>query len=621
MSRNVIEVLLRTRGDTAGVARVQQAISGLRASIPALGTATGGVTTQIESFQSSISGLGATLPTLGIAAIATGFLALAKGMADASDEVSRLRSKLRLVTDGNAQLAKVQGQIVDLARQTRTDFSSVGELYARIARSSRELGASQSDILKVTKAVSQAIQISGSTSEEASAGMIQLSQALASGVLRGDELNSVLEQMPRVAEAIAAGMGKTVGQLRELGANGKITSDIVFNSLISQAGKLEEEFNKLDPTIGQSFQQLGDELKLFGAELAETTGLASGTTAAVNGLASAVRGMTKQTKEVKTFFETLKDIFSIGKLALDNPFAAIFSSQNYLRSGSLEIQKPEETPKKPKKIVPVDIEEFHVTVQRLRDVNGDVLRDIEKDTRTSVERQSAEFTKLKTNLDFLRDEKLITPEVYNKRLNTALDELLPEFDLNEIRAKYKVVKKETTELGEFMKGVWQEVGRSIQSTLSDALYEWKLSWKSLLNIARRALADITSAIITSGIKDALKNATKSSSSGSGGASWLKAIAGFFGFAAGGGRVDRPTIVGEDGTELVLPPARVINQRQMAFAGGGGINFAPVNYFSIIERENPEQTKQELAQYIEIRTAQQQAEFVRIMQRSGYEVRG
>lgn len=269
---------------------------------------------------------------------------------------------------------------------------------------------------------------------------------------------------------------------------------------------------------------------------------------------------------------------------------------------------------------PETVEEVRVTARRLTDEYGDLMRDIEESTRTAVEKTSAEYTKLKTNLQFLRDEGLISQETYDKRLGGALDEILPEIDLNDIRAKYKTLKKDTTELGEFMKGVWQEVGRSIQSTISDALYEWKFSWKSLLDIARRALDDIVSAIITSGIKEALKNATSGSSS-SGGTNWLAAIGQLFGFAAGGGRTDRPTIVGEEGPELLMPSGKIMNQRQMAFAGGGGINFAPVNYFSIIERENPEQTKRDLVQYVEIRTAQQQAEFVRIMQRSGYQVRG
>lgn len=274
---------------------------------------------------------------------------------------------------------------------------------------------------------------------------------------------------------------------------------------------------------------------------------------------------------------------------------------------------------------PETVEEVRITLHKIRDDYGDVLREIEESTRTSIERQSAEFTKLRTNLQFLLDEGKITPAIFNQRLEGGITDILglEEIDLNEIRAKYKVLKKETSEVGEFMKGVWQEVGRSIQSTLSDALYEWRLSWKSLVDITRRALADITAAIITSGIKNALKNAASSGASGgsSGGFNWIGAIAGFFGFAAGGGRTDRPTIVGENGPEIITGTNRVMNQRQMAFAGGGNVTYAPSFSVAIVEREDPERTKAEVYQTVSVMLAQDKAEFVRTLERSGYEVRG
>lgn len=569
----------------------------------------------------------------------------------ATDSVTLLESKLRLVTSSTDELNKVQDQVVNLARQTRTDFSAVGELYARVARSSKQLGVSQSDILRITKAVTQAIQISGNTATEASAGMIQLAQALASGTLRGDELRSVLEQMPRVAEAIATGLGTTIGQLRKLGEQGKLTSDLVFKALISQSDRLNAEFTKLRPTIGQTFAVLIGDLKLASAEFLNATGTTDRLTNSIKILSDVIRGLSsafdvafkamdaywsrfnkwldESDRKIHKFLGLNDEFFEKLKrqgLASTSPFLIPFlalTEDNTERRTRGPTGAQRGRGRQQGALLPpvVDIQEFRVTVQRMRDEYGDVLRELEESTRTSVERQSAEYTKLRTTLEFLRDEKLISPEVFEKRRSAAIDELLPEIDLNEIRAKYKVVKKETTELGEFMKGVWQEVGRSIQSTLSDAIYEWRFSWKSLLDIARRALADITSAIITSGIKSALKNATSGSSGSSSGANYLKAIAGFFGFAAGGGRTDRPTIVGENGPEVITGTNRVMNMRQMAFAGGGGVNFAPVTNVSIIERENPEQTKQEIAQYIEIRNAQQQAEFVRVLQRSGYEVRG
>lgn len=571
---------------------------------------------------------------------------MAKGAAEASDSVTLLQSKLRLVTTGEENLAKVQADLLTLSRQTRTDFESLGDLYARVARSSKQLGASQSDVLRVTRAVTQAIQISGNTSQEASAGMIQLAQALASGTLRGDELRSVLEQMPRVAEAIATGLGTTIGQLRKFGQEGKLTSDLVFKALISQAGVLDSEFKKIKPTIGQSITLLVNELKLATAELLKTTGTTDRLTKSISLLSEAIRGLT-------TFFGTITELSRKFNIEMEKSDRAILKMLNIdydqfnanmrgmlatnpvalglmqLFSDKREIKTRGPTGeqrgrgRKQEDLLPAvsTLEEVNVTVKKIIDENGDLLREWNDNTKTELQKQSQEYIKLRTNLQFLRDEGIIDQKEYEKRIGGALDELLPEINLNEIRAKYDSLKKHTTELGEFMKGVWQQVGRSIQSTISDALYEWRLSWRSLLDIARRALADITAAIITSGIKAALKSAFSSGgSSGGSGGFWtgvLKAI----GFAAGGGRSDGPTWVGEDGKELVTGTHKVYNQRQMAFAGGkSSISFAPVMNVSIIERENPDQTKQEILQVVAMQQSKQSEQFAQLMERNGLEFR-
>jgi hypothetical protein len=272
------------------------------------------------------------------------------------------------------------------------------------------------------------------------------------------------------------------------------------------------------------------------------------------------------------------------------------------------------------------IEEINVTARKLVDENGDLLREMRESTRTEVQRISGEFIKLKTTLQFLRDlgegRGGISGEEFQKRLGGALDDLLPEFDLNEIRAKYITLKKETTELGEFMKGVWQGVGRSIQATLSDAIYEWNLSWKSLIDIARRALADIASAIITSGIKKLLAQQL----SGGGGDQSLLADS-FFAFlgasgAAGGGRISGATVVGEDGPEMVFGKGYVMNKRQMAFAGMGGASVTYAPQFNLnIQSNGDKESERRMAEYVESRLAQSQGEFTRLLGRSGVEVKG
>lgn len=333
----------------------------------------------------------------------------------------------------------------------------------------------------------------------------------------------------------------------------------------------------------------------------------------------------------KGFLGTLAGAAKIGL----NPVAGLLGlGIDVLNAGPAE-QTPSGGPRRGRHRAPAteaavkQIEEVNVTVRKIVDQNADALRDLEEETRTSTERVSAAYSRLKAALQTLLDEGKITKDQFNERLQGGIKETLglEEFDLNEIRAKYQTLKAATTELGEFMKGVWQGVGRSIQATLSDAIYEWNLSWRSLIDIARRALADIASAITTSGIQKLLKNQFSGFSSGGSDQSVLADS--FFAFLgssagkAGGGRFFGATPVGEDGPEMVFGSGSVMNKRQMAFAGMGGgasINYAPTFNLNI-ESSGDKETQQRMAQFVDTRIAQSQNEFVRTLQRSGVEVKG
>lgn len=570
-----------------------------------------------------------------------------------------LQSKLRLVTSGEAELAMVQENVIDLARDTRQSFEAVGELYARVARSSKELGASQSDILKVVKAVSQAIQISGNSAHEAEAGMIQLSQALASGTLRGDELRSVLEQMPRVAQAIAEGLGVTVGQLRKLGAEGKLTSQHVFQALISQSEKLNEEFRKLTPTVGQSFTVLFNELKRTTAEVLRSSGATDLLTSSIKKLSEAIRALPDFAKFIGEETAAMlhgaaaDDVVRLNEeleLLQKMRGSGRFSPSRIRligKDGLIEYYDDEELDREIKRVKELisqalaapatqatqvssvasptalaltsGIEEFRTTLSRI-DLSPyqRLLEDMDRMTQTSTERQIAHFREVEETLKFLLSEGKISTETFNARMEEARGNLVQEIDIESIRNLYKPIRRETTELGEFMKGVWQGVGQSIQSTLSDAIYEWRFSWRSIIDITRRALADILSAILTSGIKQGLMNLLK----GDGGffSGFVEGISGFFGLA-GGGIFDGPRIVGEDGPEVVTGRGRVFNMRQLAFAGAGAsINYAPTFNLSI-QSTGDEETRQRMIEYVETRIQQSQSEFVRVLNRSGVEVKG
>lgn len=229
------------------------------------------------------AGFGAVLGALGVAFAARAYV-------QATDSLKLYESQLRLVTDSAEELEQVQGRLFELAQSTRSELGSTVQLYARLARSSDQLGASQDQLLTVAQAVNQAIQISGATSAEASAGVIQFAQGLASGALRGDELRSVLEQLPRLAQAIAEGMGVTIGQLRELGQEGELSATAVINALLNQADTLQGEFSRVERTVGQALTQLQNDLLATVGEIDDTTAASDELIEAIDALRTAVSG-------------------------------------------------------------------------------------------------------------------------------------------------------------------------------------------------------------------------------------------------------------------------------------------------------------------------------------------
>lgn len=187
----------------------------------------------------------------GIAASLGAGLSIA-GLVSASDEAQTIAARLKLATQNAQQLATAQKAVFELAQRTRTSLLATVDLYARIERSTRDLKVNQATILQLTETINQAAQISGG-GQGAEAALFQLSQGLASGTLRGEELNSVLEQTPRLAQAIADGMNIPIDKLRQIAQEGQLTSEAVLRALLSQSETLQKEFAEFPPTIASGF--------------------------------------------------------------------------------------------------------------------------------------------------------------------------------------------------------------------------------------------------------------------------------------------------------------------------------------------------------------------------------
>lgn len=192
------------------------------------------------------------------------------------DEWKVIEGQVNNVTKSQQESKAVQKEIYEIASRTRQQYGSTAELFTSVARNAQELKKSTKDILLFTEDVSNAMLLGGGSAASQEAALVQLGQALGSGVLRGDELNSIMEQAPRLAKAIAEGMGTTIGQLRQMGQEGKLTAQDVFNAIRGQSDRLKMELGKMPWTVGQASNKMQNALGKFFKEFEDKTGVIDG---------------------------------------------------------------------------------------------------------------------------------------------------------------------------------------------------------------------------------------------------------------------------------------------------------------------------------------------------------
>lgn len=206
----------------------------------------------------------------------------------AADAVTQLQNRLKLATGSAQAAAAAYAQLFDVAQRSRVSFTELGSTYATIARTTKELGLSQGQLMTVTEAIGNAMTISGGSAESMNAALVQLGQGLGSGTLRGEELNSVMEQTPRLAQAIADGLGITIGQLRGYAEQGRLSAEAVTRALQSQAAVLAGEVQGATLTVGQAMTQLSNATVKSMGEIDRATGASATLAAGLQGLASVV---------------------------------------------------------------------------------------------------------------------------------------------------------------------------------------------------------------------------------------------------------------------------------------------------------------------------------------------
>lgn len=405
------ELLIRVNVDGA------QKIDDLKGKLAGVDEANDKATKGTSAFSASLNRLGGVIAAVGVATLVTETIKLA-------DTYSLMQGRLSLVTNSANQLAEVNNALFKIAQESRVGLESTVDLYARLARSTESLGVSQGDLLSVTETINKSFIISGASAQAADAAIVQLGQAFASGTLRGDELNSVLEQAPRLAQAIADGLGVTVGKLRQLGADGKLTSEQIFNAIKKSGTAIEDEFGKMPKTVGQSMTQVNNALLTFIGEADKATGASSTFGSAISGLGGILESATVSLHNFNIEIKRLQDVRKIKTFEDANTALKQINEEIKALTTSTDLTDRASRALKGQVQIQYELNQLYAARESLNRKVVTMAQQEEKATNTATK---AKITQVEKTKEQLREEKKLANE-RERELKRELERQKQEFE-------------------------------------------------------------------------------------------------------------------------------------------------------------------------------------------------
>jgi len=218
-------------------------------------------------------GMSSMLGGLKGAFVALGGMAIVSEIKETADAMMSLDSRIKIVTKDDAERLKVESALYSMSQKNRASLEDMGDLYYKTAMSAKRFGASQEDVLRLTDIVSKSLVIGGADTAQQKATILQLSQALGSGVLQGDELRSLRENAPKLMDAIATYFNTDVGGLKQMGAKGELTTEKLMQAILASGQAIDKEFTQITPTIGQALTVLGNKWSKFIMDVQNSTGI------------------------------------------------------------------------------------------------------------------------------------------------------------------------------------------------------------------------------------------------------------------------------------------------------------------------------------------------------------
>jgi len=223
-----------------------------------------------------------------------------------ADAWNSMAARLKLATAGQQEFITAQEQLFDIAQRIGVPIQEMATLYGKLQLAVRQLGGEQEQAFQLTESISQALRISGSSATEAQSALLQFGQALSAGVLRGEEFNSVVENSPRLARALADGLNVPIGRLRKMAEEGKLTADVVVGALMSQKDTLEQEYSQLPATVSQAYTRLENAFGQWVSRVDEATGFSQ----------KLAEAMTWLAENIDTVMAAIKILMEAGLMVL-----------------------------------------------------------------------------------------------------------------------------------------------------------------------------------------------------------------------------------------------------------------------------------------------------------------
>ena len=218
-----------------------------------------------------------------IGSVLAGFasLSFAKSMLDTADAMQSINAQVRQVVSSESEYLAIQRQLLDVANNTRASLESTANLYVSTSRALKDYGYTQQEVLTFTEATNNAMAIGGVQAQQQAAALMQLSQALGSGVLQGDEFKSIAEAAPILLDTIAEYMGKSRDEIKKLGSEGQLTADVIFKAISGASEKFGEQAAKMPMTMGQALTVFSNNWQSMVSKLLNDSGAMSGIAAVI----------------------------------------------------------------------------------------------------------------------------------------------------------------------------------------------------------------------------------------------------------------------------------------------------------------------------------------------------